>query len=283
MPELPEVELLRLGLTRYTVGLTVADVAVRNTKVFSGDRRRLLGGKVEGVRRFGKMLSIDLSNGYSLAVHVKMTGRLIYRGKNQPRSVHADPDLMALPGKHTHVIFTFQNGDHLYYNDVRRFGWIRIVPRSGIEEIPFVKKLGPEPFRDLTREHFSKILSGYARPIKTLLMDQERISGVGNIYANEALFCAGIAPSRKSNSISKRRQTRLYDCILKVLEASMKYGGSSTDAFRDVLGQKGQYQDHYLVYNREGKACLREGCGGAVKKDTLGGRGTYFCSKCQKY
>jgi formamidopyrimidine-DNA glycosylase len=282
MPELPEVELLRRGLSRYIEGLVVADVDLITPKIFSGKTEKVIGGKVIAVRRFAKMLSIDLSNGYSLAVHVKMTGRLIYRGKKQPGKLEVDADLVKLPNKHTHLMFTFKNGDKLFYNDLRKFGWIKIIPTSEVEKLPFVSKLGPEPFRDLTLEQFSEILSKYSRPVKTLLMDQSRISGVGNIYANEALFCAGILPQRKANTVKAGEAKKLFDCILKVLEAGMNFGGSSTDAYRDVLGQKGKYQEHYMAYNREGQRCLRARCKGVIVKKKLGGRGTYYCSHCQK-
>lgn len=282
MPELPEVELLKRGLSKYIENLTIAEVEIRTPKVISGEPSRIVGGKIVGIRRFGKMLAVDLSNGYSMAVHVKMTGRLIYRGKKQPAKLEVDEDLVDLPGKHTHVVFTFKNGDRLFYNDLRKFGWIKIVPTSEVEKLPFVSKLGPEPFRDLAFERFSEILSKYSRPVKTLLMDQSRISGVGNIYANEALFCAGIFPERNADTIRAREARKLFDCIFKVLKAGMKFGGSSTDAYRDVLGQKGKYQEHYLAYDRKGQKCFRKGCKGEIRKIKMGGRGTYYCTRCQK-
>lgn len=281
MPELPEVELLRRGISQYVEGLTLGSAEVRTPKIFEGDPKQVIGGKVIGVRRFGKMLSIDLSHGMSLAIHVKMTGRLIYRGEKQPELIDIEPELTQLPSKHTHVIFVFTNGDRLYYNDVRKFGWIKVVKTVKIEELPFVRKLGPEPLGTLSQDRFEEILVRFGRPIKTLLMDQERISGVGNIYANEALFCAGLAPMRKANDIDDLSVRRLYECILKVLKEGIAYGGSSTDSFRDVLGRKGGYQEHYLVYDREGEACKRKGCSGTVKKRMMSGRGTYWCPKCQ--
>jgi formamidopyrimidine-DNA glycosylase len=282
MPELPEVELLKLGLNKYVRGLTIGDVDLRYAKIFDGKVGSVVGGKVVNVRRYGKMLAVDLSNGKSLAVHVKMTGRLIYRGKRQPKKLDVEEDLENLPNKHTHAIFSFKNGDKLYYLDVRKFGWIKVVDSQDVEKIPFVSKLGPEPFKDLKADDFHTLLLRYRRPIKTLLMDQSRISGVGNIYANEALFCAGISPKRISSKISKDKSKKLYDCILKVFMEGMKFGGSSTDSFRDVLGEKGKYQEHYGVYDREGKACKRRGCKGNIQKMKMGGRGTYYCSKCQK-
>lgn len=281
MPELPEVEILRKGLESYIVGLTIADVVVREERIVSGEVDCLTGAKVIGIRRFGKMLCVDLGNDKSIAIHVKMTGRLIYRGRRQPENLEVEEDLENLPNKHTHVIFYFKNEDKLFYNDVRKFGWIKIVETDKIENLAFVKKLGPEPFKDLSWKKFSKIVGSYKRPIKTLLMDQGRVSGVGNIYANEALFCAKISPKRKSDKISKNKLKVLYDCVLKVLEEGMRHGGSSTDSFRDVLGEKGEYQEHYSVYDREGENCKGKGCSGKIKKIKLAGRGTYFCPKCQ--
>ena len=144
MPELPEVELLRRGLNRFVKDLVIADVDVRFPKIFSGEVKEVIGGAIVGVRRFGKMLVIDLSNNMSLAVHVKMTGRLIYRGKKQPKRLEIEEDLLDLPNKHTHVVFSFTNGDRLFYNDVRKFGWVKVIPTDEVEKLPFVSKLGPD-------------------------------------------------------------------------------------------------------------------------------------------
>ncbi len=281
MPELPEVELLRIGLHTYIHGLTIHAVEVRQPTVFSGHTTSVVGGTVQVIRRYGKMLSIDLSNGNSLAIHVKMTGRLIYRGRKQPKKLDVDPDLSDLPGKHTHVIFRFTNGDVLYFNDVRRFGWVKVVPSKLVESLAFVAKLGPEPFRDLNLSRFTVILSASKRSIKTLLMDQSRISGVGNIYANEALHCAKILPERTSSTITSGEAKKLFTCIERVLEDGLKHGGSSTDSFRDVLGRRGSFQTRYMVYDREDQKCRRRGCSGRIKKVKLSGRGTYFCIVCQ--
>ena len=282
MPELPEVELLGRGLSRYISDSTITAVEVITPKVTRSDLKQVIGGRVIGVRRFGKMLCIDLSNAFSLAIHLKMTGRLIYRGKKQPAHLKVDEDLTTLPGKHTHVVFTFRGGDKLYFNDIRRFGWVQAVKTSEVNRLPFVAKLGPEPGKTLNAQQFEAILRKIGRPVKLLLMDQERISGVGNIYANESLFCAKIRPDRKARQLASSEAKVLFECTLRVFEEGMKYGGSSTNAYRDVLGRKGQYQEHYMVYDREGKRCLREGCSGTIKKTMMGGRGTYFCTTCQR-
>jgi formamidopyrimidine-DNA glycosylase len=281
MPELPEVETLKRGLGKFVSGLEISGVTVLTGKIFEGSSKEVIGGEVAGVRRFGKMLSIDLSNGKSLALHPKMTGRLIYRGKRQPKDLSAEEEFNNLPNKHTHVVFEFSNGDRLYYADLRKFGWIRVLDTEEIEKMAFVKKLGPEPFRDLNEDNFREILANSSRPIKILLMDQEKISGVGNIYANESLFCAGIRPSRPAKKINKEEAGKLYGCVLKVLKEGIRYGGSSTDSYRNILGEKGKFQNHYFAYDREGKKCRKEGCRGTIVKTKLSARGTYHCPECQ--
>src|SRR3989344_6525751 len=282
MPELPEVETIRKGLEKYLVGHKVTDVKVNAPKIFSGEPGTLIGGKIKGVRRFAKVLSIDLSNGYSIVVHIKLTGQFIYRGPN----LKSPPDLSkkvvgGVPGRHTHVIFSLDHGGTLYYNDVRRFGWIKVVKTRKVEEEPFIKKLGPEPFGKLTFEFFSKVLSQSGRPIKIVLMDQEKIGGVGNIYANDALWLSKINPKRSANSLSLDKQKDLYDAVHKVLKDGIKYGGSSELAYVTPDGKEGSYQDYTLAYGRQEEPCER--CHKAkFVKYFLGGRGTYVCPACQK-
>lgn len=292
MPELPEVETIRLGLQRYIVGKTIEDVKVRLPKIVSGNSKDIIGVKVIGVRRFGKGLVIDLDNGYSMAIHIKLTGQLIYEGSDLAKDIHQSVKVGGqLPNKFTHVIFKlksqkskvkddFGENAHLHYNDLRQFGWIKIVKTSEVQTLPFFKKLGPEPLSNLAMKQFSNIISSSNSSIKPLLMDQEKISGVGNIYANDALFEAKIDPSRKANKLSNEEIKKLYDSILKVLKEGLKYGGATEINFVNALGEEGGYQNHFLVYGREGKPC--KVCGGEIKKIKLSGRGTYFCPKCQK-
>jgi len=282
MPELPEVETIRQGLEKYLVGHKITDVKVNAPKVFSGEPKVLIGGKIKGVRRFAKVLCIDLSNGYSIVVHIKLTGQFIYRGPN----LKSPPDLSkkvvgGVPGKHTHVVFSLDRGGTLYYNDVRRFGWIKVVRTKEVGEEPFIKKLGPEPFGKLTFELFKGVLSKSGRPIKIALMDQEKIGGVGNIYANDALWLSKINPKVPANSLTLDKQKDLYDAVLKVLKEGIKYGGSSELAYVTPDGKEGQYQKHTLAYGWEGEPCER--CHKAkFVKYFLGGRGTYVCPVCQK-
>lgn len=281
MPELPEVETIRLGLEKYLVGHRIEKVKVNLAKMLSGDPKNIIGAKVLAVRRFGKGLVIDLDNDYSLAIHIKLTGQLIYRDEEVSKVSQVSKDKVGtIPSKFTHVIFELDQGAHLYYNDVRRFGWIKIVKTDEVKNLPFFKELGPEPFKDLTLEYFSKVLKSSNVAVKPLIMDQKRIGGVGNIYANDALFDARIDPRRRARELSSQEVKKLYESILKVLKLGLKYQGATEVNFVNVKGEEGGYQEHFLAYGREGKKCGR--CGSIIKKIRLGGRGTYFCEKCQK-
>lgn len=279
MPELPEVETIRLGLEKYIVGKKIISVEVRLKKILQGETSKIVGAKFKKIRRFGKALSLDLDNGYSVAVHVKMTGQLIWVSRVS-RAMGRQ-----LPGKFTHVIFHLKGGT-LYYNDIRQFGWVKIMSTPDVEQMPFVRELGPEPFKDLTLEKLGEIIRNKSVKIKILLMDQKKIGGVGNIYANDALFLAGIDPRRPAKSLSVAETKKLYQSIIEVLKRGLKYGGSSENTYVNALGEKGNYQDHSLVYGKAakhakaGKIC--KVCGGKITFARLGGRGTFFCEKCQK-
>jgi len=281
MPELPEVETIRMQLDRFLRGHKVIGVYVKNRKIFEGDEKKLFGGKVLLVRRFGKVTVIDLDNGYSIITHVKLTGQFIYKGPNLVNFGQLSKKVVGgVPGIHTHVIFELDHGGKLFYNDVRRFGWMKVVKTEKVGDFPFIKKLGPEPLRDLTKEKFTEILSKTGRSIKVVLMDQTKIGGVGNIYANDALWLAKISPKRKASSLTDDESGVLFNAIVEVLKRGIKYGGASELAFVTPDGQEGKYQEHTLVYGKEGKFCL--GCKKEkIKKYFLSGRGTYFCPNCQ--
>ena len=282
MPELPEVETVKLQLEKYLKGHKIENVQINATKIFSGNPKDLVDAKVKGVRRFAKVLSIDLSNGFSIVIHIKLTGQLIYRGANLKQPPRLSNKVVGgIPGKHTHVVFELDKGGFLYYNDVRRFGWIKIVKSDKLQVTGFIGKLGPEPFRDLTLEHFKRVLSKTKRAIKVVLMDQTKIGGVGNIYANDALWLAKIDPKRPANELQSDEVTELYEAIHEVLKAGMKYGGASELAFVTPDGKEGEYQKHTLAYGHQGEPCSR--CHKAkFTKYFLSGRGTYVCPVCQK-
>ncbi len=280
MPELPEVETIRKGLDKYLVGHKILGVDVKLPKMFTGDPKNVIGAKVKEARRFGKGLVIDLSNGYSLAIHVKLTGQLIYRGVETKNIEVSKQKVGSVPNNFTHVIFDLDSGAKLYNNDQRRFGWIKVVKTDQVGELSYFKGIGPEPFKDLTYSKFKAIVGVSAVAIKPLLMDQKRIGGIGNIYSNDALFLAGIDPRRKANTLSEKECVKLYRCIHKVMERGFKYGGASELSFVNVLGQEGQYQRHSLVYGKKGKECPNGN--GKIQKIFLAGRGTFFCIACQR-
>jgi len=291
MPELPEVETIRLGLQKYLVGHKIIDIQIRVAKLFIGNKNDVIGAKIIGLRRIGKGLIIELDNDFVLAVHLKMTGQLVYsdsKTKNLALSTKIGGE--KLPSKYSHIIFKLKNqksnlkdkeGDaYLYYNDLRQFGWIKIIRKDQLMKIPFFKEMGPEPFKDLTLERFKEIVSRSNMAIKVLLMDQKKIGGIGNIYTNDALFDSQIAPMRKAKDLKPEEVKKLYSSILKVLQKGLEYGGSSDENFVNALGQEGNYQKHTVVYGREGEKCRV--CGSEIQKIKLGGRGTYFCPSCQK-
>lgn len=288
MPELPEVETIKLGLQKYLVGHRIEKADVRLAKLVHGDVKNIVGGKVIGVRRFGKGLVIDLDNKNSIAIHIKLTGQLIYRGPNLKNKVKLSKKVGdSLPSSRTHLIFELDKGGFLYYNDLRQFGWIKIIESSKLKDLSFFRDMGPEPpvtkameGQALSLDLFRKIVKSSNTPIKPLIMDQKKIGGIGNIYANDGLFDAGIDPRRKAKSLSDAEIKKLYNSILKVLKLGLKSGGASELNFVNAKGEEGEYQEHSLVYGRQGQKCKR--CGGIIKKIFFAGRGTFYCPTCQK-
>lgn len=288
MPELPEVETIRIGLSKYLIGHKVLDVEVKLPRIFTGNKKDVIGAKFITIERYGKGLVLNLDNGFSIAIHIKLTGQLIYNDlafvKNRNINI-SKSKVGTVPNKFTHVIFKLDKNANLYYNDIRQFGWVKIIKTTDLKTLPFFKDLGPEPIPSsgqppLTLNQFENILSKSSISVKVLIMDQKRIGGVGNIYANDALWLSDIDPRRKAKELSKSEAKKLYDAILTVLKSGLKYGGASELTFVNALGQEGSYQNHFLVYGKEGQKCTKDGF--IIKKMFLGGRGTYFCEKHQK-
>ncbi|MBI2617731.1 bifunctional DNA-formamidopyrimidine glycosylase/DNA-(apurinic or apyrimidinic site) lyase [Candidatus Gottesmanbacteria bacterium] len=281
MPELPEVETIRLQLQKVLVGEKIAATYILSDRSFQGDAKHLEGTTIKGVRRFGKMIAIDFENGYALVVHLKMTGQLLFQITDNSKQK------TDLPNKHTRVIIQFHSGGKLFFNDQRKFGWMRIVSinkeqgtKNGLNTLDnLLENLGPDPLHELNAEKLYKILQTSKRPVKLVLMDQRKISGVGNIYANDALYLSGIHPRTFGNQLSHKQGKNLYRNLVKVLKSGIKWKGASRQHFRDIYGQKGQVQDHFLVYERTGQVCPQGHK--HIQKFQLGGRGTYFCPQCQ--
>jgi len=287
MPELPEVETIRQILSKAVVGKTIKNIEVRKPKIFQGDPKQVIGRKIEGIERRGKMLIIRLSGDKALVVHFKLTGQMVWvedklKIKNEKLKIVLDHPIpfagTELPAKTTHLIFTI-NGGKLFYNDLRQFGWIKVVK---LDQLDKLDHLGPEPFdKEFTVEYLERIFSRTSKPIKLVLMDQEKIAGIGNIYANEALFEAGILPTRPAEKLGNEEIRKLKEAIIKVLKEGIKYGGSSAadEAYIRPDGTPGGYQKHFRVYQRDGQPCLK--CGTIIRRVNLGGRGTFWCEKCQ--
>jgi formamidopyrimidine-DNA glycosylase len=289
MPELPEIETVKLQLEKVLAGAKIEGVEVRMKKTVQGDEKQAIGKKILGVRRRAKALIMDLEDGISMAFHFKMSGQLILdrdeKGETFADRIvggHPTADFVGkLPSGHTRVIFDLDNGK-LFFNDQRMFGWVKIGKREEIEKEKFFANLGPEPF-DMTAREFKRQLGSSRRAIKLSIMDQTVISGVGNIYANDALWEANILPDRPTNSLTDAEAEKLFEAIKTVLNEGIKYGGATAaDAkYINLHGLGGHYQEHFRTYDREGKNCLRKD-GGIIERETLGGRGTFYCPRCQK-
>jgi formamidopyrimidine-DNA glycosylase len=284
MPELPEVETIRKQLGRVLVGQRIKKVEVKREKSFKGSVKQVVGKKIIGIGRKAKLLVMGLSGRLNLLIHLKMTGQLVYQRQGGRRVIGGHPTrdwVGELPSKHTRVIFELDKG-RLFFNDMRVFGWVKVVDRTELEKE--LEKYGPDVIdKGLGEDKFFELLQKSGRAVKLVIMDQSKMGGVGNIYANEGLWCAQVKPQRVAKELDKKEASRLLECLRQVVEQGIKYGGAtaSDDNYVNALGLGGKYQEHFLVYEQEGKKCQRRGCQGRVKKVKLGGRGTYFCPKCQ--
>lgn len=288
MPELPEVETIRKGLVRYLPGKIIESVEVRAPRIFVGDPLHLKGKKVENITRNGKLLSFILSDENVLTIHLKMTGQLIYRPNSdlEEEVMGGHPEesyLQELPHKHTHVIIKFTDSSTLFYNDIRKFGRLTLINKSELAELKFLKKLGPEPLEEgFTVSYLSQQLKNKPRQlIKTFLLDQENIAGLGNIYADECLFRAFIRPDRLNSSLSQGEIRNLFDAIQETLELAIMHGGSSARDYVNAVGEKGTFLKIANVYQRTNLGCSR--CQeGIISRQKIGGRSSHFCPICQR-
>ena len=288
MPELPEVETVRRGLSTLIVGKTIQSEQHDTPKGFPNTPADvsafLIGANIIGVHRRAKVLMIELDNQYSLIIHLKMTGQLVYVDPTTRFGAgHPNDSLVnALPDKSTRVSLLFNDGSTLFFNDQRKFGWVKLLPTSEILLLPFMQKVGPEPLADdFTAEQFAARFKRRARTsIKAALLDQSVIAGVGNIYADESLWGAKIHPSRLVGSITSDEFQKLYEEVRTVMNLSIEKGGSSNSTYVNAEGKRGSYMDFARVFRREGQACPR--CGTTIEKLRVAGRGTHICPHCQQ-
>ncbi|HEV3089093.1 MAG TPA: bifunctional DNA-formamidopyrimidine glycosylase/DNA-(apurinic or apyrimidinic site) lyase [Candidatus Elarobacter sp.] len=271
MPELPEVETIARGLSNAVAGKTVAAVTVTMRKIAvapAGEsfEQALAGETIAAVGRRGKYVVFELASGRRLAVHLRMTGRLIVQSAEYSE-----------PYPYTHVLLSFTDGTRLCFADVRQFGRMRLLAAGD----PWDADGGIEPLSEgFTSEAFVSMLDGRRTPIKAFLLDQSRIAGIGNIYACEALWEAGIRPSRPSQKISKPARRRLHGAVRNVLQRAIEARGTSVDDYVDAEGLKGGFQNQLAVYGRLGEPCPR--CGKPIVRTVIGQRGTWWCRGCQK-
>ena len=273
MPELPEVETIKRTLDKKTTGLTITDVEITMPKIIRDPspeefRRQVSGSKITRLGRRGKYLLLYLTGEHVLVIHLRMTGRLTYNVASELRV------------KHTHVIFHLSNGHELRFNDIRQFGRLQLAPKQALNQVKGLKDLGPEPLeKEFTKAFLRRELKRKRVRIKSLLLDQTFIAGLGNIYADEALFRAHLNPQCIANSLSPREIAKLYHAIIEVLQEGIENRGTSFRDYVDGDGRKGNYQELLQVYNREGCPCNH--CGTAITRIKINGRSSYFCPDCQ--
>ena len=282
MPELPEVETIKRRLQEVIPGKRINDVQVFKDKSFQGEPEALINRVIEKVTRRAKILNFHLDSGLHLLTHLKMTGQLMY--VDDTRRVgggHPTDDwVKELPSKHTRIQYSFDDGTHLFFNDQRIFGWMRVATPE--EYAGMIEELGPDVNSDeLTYEYLRDKLARRRQPIKVVIMDNTVMSGLGNIYACDTLNAARISPFRLANSLSPEEVERLLQTAKAIINLGIDLGGTTFDGkYVDIHGMAGGYQSHALTYGREGLPCYN--CSSPIKKSKLGGRGTYYCEVCQK-
>lgn len=287
MPELPEVETVRIGLSAFLPGKKIVREQHDWPKGFPNSEsdvsQFLLGAKITGVRRRAKVLLIDLDTKYTLVIHLKMTGQMVYRGDHERFGAgHPNGSLVgSLPDKSTRVQLTFDDNSKLFFNDQRKFGWMRLMPTIEVEQLDFFQKVGPEPLADdFTAEQFIERLRRRSKSgIKAVLLDQTVVAGVGNIYADESLWGAKIHPESKVQDIPPAKLKKLYTSLRDVLRLSIQKGGSTDRNYVNAEGKRGSYLTFANVFRREGQPCPR--CGTIIIKTKVAGRGTHTCPHCQ--
>lgn len=289
MPEGPEVETIRRGLEVGIVGQEIAGVEVLWQKSMPAAeidvRAHVVGTQVAHIRRRAKVLIFELSSEHALLFHLKMTGQMVLVKRDGERYAGGHPNesmRRELPDASTRVVFEFISGDKLYFNDQRKFGWIKLVALDEVDHDPLIARLGPEALsKDFTVEYLASQLRRHGRaPVKGVILDQSTVGGVGNIYADESLHLARIHPRRLAGSLDDAEVARLHSGIRDIIAAGIEHGGTSFAHFVNSLGGKGDYLEHARVFRREGLLCGV--CGSLIEKTRVAGRGTHVCPKCQK-
>ena len=283
MPELPEVETVRRGLQPSMEGAVIVTAQVNRPDLRwpfpERMAERLTGARVNQLRRRSKYILADLDTGETLLIHLGMSGRMTVSGDPLGQFVHQHPQAE----KHDHVVFDMDNGARVTFNDPRRFGAMDLLETGTAEQHKLLSVLGPEPLgNDFHEAHLIEAFRNKNSPVKTALLDQGIIAGLGNIYVCEALFRAGISPRRKAKQISAKRIATLVPIIRQVLQDAIAAGGSSLKDFRQADGELGYFQHSFDIYGREGEPCRSEGCKAQIQRITQSGRSSFFCAQCQR-
>lgn len=276
-----------MGLAELLPGLLIESVESDWPKSFPNSQadvdRFLVNCQIKHVHRRAKVLIIELSSDYSLIVHLKMTGQLVFVGEKRFGAGHPSRDLVGeLPAKSTRVTIGFSDGSKLYFNDQRKFGWMRLLPTVEVPQIDFFKKVGPEPLEEgFSPALFSqRLIRRKNTSIKAALLDQTVVAGIGNIYADESLWMAKIHPATRVSDAPKTKLEKLHQAIIDVLKLSISKGGSTDKNYVDARGRKGSYLSFANVFRKNGQPCPR--CGHTIEKIRVAGRGTHYCPHCQK-
>ena len=286
MPELPEVEVTRRTLLKFIENKVIKNIKINNPnlrfKIPENFKKNVTGQKIIKVLRRSKYILIYLKNDYVMIAHLGMSGKFLIKNNYSKDFLKTSYYSNEFSSKHNHLEFFFSNNLKVIYNDPRRFGFFLLDKISKLDVNKFLSKLGPEPLgKDLKKDYLILKTKATQRTIKTLLMDQRFISGIGNIYANEILFLAKIKPNKISSKLSLVDIGRLHPSIGKVLKRALKLGGSSIKDFKSSVGQKGRFQNEFKVYDREDLKCLRTGCSGLIVRVVSQGRASFFCNECQ--
>tara|TARA_B100001741_G_scaffold306257_1_gene299475 strand:- start:205 stop:1071 length:867 start_codon:yes stop_codon:yes gene_type:complete len=288
MPELPEVEVVRRSLDNFIAGLKINKVRIFNRNLrykISRDFKKVVQGqKITSILRKGKFLLIRLKNKKIIIIHLGMTGKIFIKTqKNSLAFVTSFYYERRFIKKHNHLMLNLSNSVDLIYNDVRKFGFIKVKNFQELNLDKHLSKLGPEPLsKRFNLKYLIEKCNKSKKNIKNFLMDQKYISGLGNIYVNEILFSCSINPKKLSHNLSLEQLSKIINNTKKILKVSIQLGGSSIRDFNSATGQKGLFQENFKVYDRDNKSCLKRKCGGSVKKIYISNRSTFFCTKCQK-
>ena len=302
MPELPEVETIVRDLREKIVGKKIKKVQVVLPKIVKNSKKYfvdfLTGNKFLAIERRGKLIIFKTAR-FNLAdnkksdkkimlVHLKMTGQLIWQKKSKNQKIktiaggHDQKNTIEnLPNKYSHLVFNFSDGSQLFYNDLRQFGYVKLVNEK--ELVKILDKFGYEPLKNtFTLNNFQNLIQGRKKNVKAFLLDQSLVAGLGNIYVDEVLFASRVLPQRTIDTLNEKEIKSIFKNIKKILQKAVDNRGTTFNNYRDAEGRKGGFMKLLKVYGRENKKCLRKGCVGIIKKNKTAGRGTHFCSICQK-